>query len=98
MLHLQNSYLQENAMTKRAVKSPKTSQAAKLFKEPKLTKSAALLLRNAVTVSEEELWAYKRARQKRDIELVESGRRRPEDMSIFPPGAAKRAKILNGPY
>ena len=48
--------------------------------------------------SEESLWRRKRARQKLDIQNVESGRVRQEDMHLFTAEAARKAKVLNGPY
>ena len=42
--------------------------------------------------------AHKRKLQKRDIALIESGRARQEDMHLFTPATARKAKVLNGPY
>lgn len=48
--------------------------------------------------SEESLWLRKRARQKLDIENVESGRMRQDDAYLFTDEAARKARVLNGPY
>lgn len=49
-------------------------------------------------VSEKELWAYKRAKQARDIEMVRSGRATNDQMSWFSGGLAKGARAVNSPY
>ena len=63
-----------------------------------LTVDNAIALLNTTTETEESLWAHKRRLQARDIARVQSGRAHPSDLSIFAPGMAKRAKVLNGPY
>ena len=63
-----------------------------------LTVDNAIALLNATAETEESLWAHKRRLQARDVARVRSGRAHPSDLSIFAPGMAKRAKVLNGPY
>ena len=63
-----------------------------------LTVANAIELLNTTTESEASMWAHKRRLQARDVARVRSGRSHPADMSIFAPGMAKRAKVLNGPY
>ena len=50
------------------------------------------------TLSVSELWAFKRANQRRDHELVESGKVSGERMSWFAGGRARAARIFNSPY
>jgi hypothetical protein len=47
--------------------------------------------------SESELWAYKRECQARDIARLNSGEVTNEQMSWFPKGWARKAKLINSP-
>ena len=49
-------------------------------------------------VSAAELWADKRARQARDLELVRSGRVKARDMGWFTLEMAQSAKAIDSPY
>ncbi|MEB0113517.1 hypothetical protein QN397_19605 [Variovorax sp. RTB1] len=49
-------------------------------------------------VPEHEIWDFKRARQKRDLENVRSGRLTGQSLSWFTPEQAKAAKLVDSPY
>lgn len=49
-------------------------------------------------VPENDLWAYKRAMQARDLESVRSGHTTTEQMSWFSGGRARAARLVNSPY
>jgi len=48
--------------------------------------------------AEQDLWAYKRKRQARDLRSVQSGRLSGDALSWFAGGKAKAAKLVNSPY
>ena len=60
--------------------------------------AAASLLSNGFAGNEALLWRRKRMRQRKDLENLETGRSRQEDAYLFTAAAARRAKVLNGPY
>lgn len=47
---------------------------------------------------EQEIWAFRRARQKQDLENVRAGRLAPQSLSWFAPGRARAAKLVDSPY
>lgn len=52
----------------------------------------------AQTVPEAQLWAFKRAQQKRDIASIAAGRSTNESMSWFSGGRARRATAVDSPF
>jgi hypothetical protein len=51
-----------------------------------------------IETPEDELWAQKRARQAKDLEMVRSGRATNAQMSWFSDGRAKAARAVDSPY
>ena len=75
------------------------ARLGKAMEKAGLTVDMAMqLFRDGATESEGAMRAHKRALQKRDIALLQSGRVRQEDMHLFTSEMAKKAKVLNGPY
>ena len=68
----------------------------------KAIEDAGLTVKSATellgTRSDGPMWAHKRKLQRRDIAMLESGRTRQEDMSLFTVDAVRKAKVRNGPY
>jgi hypothetical protein len=54
--------------------------------------------RDETVASEQELWAFKRKRQARDLKSVRAGHQPADAMSWFSGGKAKAAKLVNSPY
>jgi hypothetical protein len=52
----------------------------------------------AQVVPEADLWAFKRAQQKRDIASIAAGRSTNDSMSWFSGGRARRAKAIDSPF
>ncbi len=50
------------------------------------------------TAPEAQLWAFKRAQQRRDIASIQRGRSTNESMSWFSGGRARRAKAVDSPF
>jgi hypothetical protein len=50
------------------------------------------------TASAAELWAFKRERQRRDIESIREGRRTNSDLSWFTEEMARNAVIVGEPF
>jgi hypothetical protein len=63
--------------------------------ELKLLRESGLDVR---TASGAELWAFKRERQRRDIESIRQGRRTNSDMSWFTEEMARNAVIVDEPF
>lgn len=75
------------------------ARLGRALEERGLTIDAALvLLRRETVVDEKEIWAGKRALQKRDLALARSGRITASAMQLIPAGTARSARIINGPY
>lgn len=48
--------------------------------------------------SVQDLWAYKRAHQRQDLEHLEAGRATEDQMSWFSGGRARACRLIGSPY
>lgn len=63
-----------------------------------LTVDAAVEFLQNLNATAQDLWADKRARQRRDLARLDAGLAKQDDMAWFTTDMARNAKILNGPY
>ena len=63
-----------------------------------LLRSRSAARRDAVDAAAQDLWAFKRKLQARDLHHVRAGRLSGSQLSWFSGGKAKAARLVNSPY